>query len=116
MGGSVLSFIIEAKNWLNIARKEKRTSVVLNSLTQLENALYQKKVNFKDLSTSPEELRRLKVKACKNECLHWLMILRRRNSLHALRNFETNRLRGNLSYTETGTSRLEIRLKRFTAH
>ncbi|HOI60349.1 MAG TPA: hypothetical protein PKU93_03430 [Candidatus Pacearchaeota archaeon] len=116
MGGRMLDSLIEAKNWLDIARKEKGTSVILDSLSKLENALYEKKVNFEDLSTSPEEIRRLKAKTCKKECLHWLLVLRKRNSLHALRNFEMNRARGNLSYAETGTSNLEIALRKFTAH
>lgn len=111
-----MNYLAEAQNWLNIARKEESTHVILDSVSKLENALYQKKVNFEDLHTSPEEIRRLKVKAYKNECLHWLLVLRKRNSLHALRKFEMNRTKGNLSYNEIGTSNVEIALRKFTAH
>lgn len=106
---------MEAKKWLDMARKERSSQEILISLSNLENILYQGKIKFADVDTSIEEIRRLKAKAYKKECLHWLHVSKKKNSLYAIGRFEANRKEGGFSYGETGTSNLEMSVRKITA-
>jgi hypothetical protein len=110
-----LTAIIEARNWLESAKKERNSQGILNSLTNLENTLYKGKLTFGDINTGPREIRRLKEKAYKMECNHWLLTSKRNNNLEAIQKYEAYRKKGGFSYKATGTSQTEIKIRKFIA-
>jgi hypothetical protein len=110
-----MSHIVEAQNWLDLARKEQSALVILESLSKLENILYQKKIPFDDIKTSREEIRRLRVNAYKKECLHWLLVTKKKNSFYAIQKFEALRVAAGLTYAEAGTSKFEITIRKIIA-
>lgn len=104
-----------AKNWLELARTERNPEIILTSLFNLENILYKQKLDFNDVGTSIDEIKRLKTKAYKKECCYYAILLKKTNNKEVLKRFEVFRRKSNLSYKETGISQLDFRIKKLKA-
>lgn len=110
-----LDYRTEAEQYLLEARAGGSAVRILNSTKKLEEVLYQKKLKPIDVGTDYREIRGLKSKAYSHECLHWLRIIRRKNSFSAIQKFEEARIKGGLSYRKVGTSRLEMGMRKLFA-
>ena len=110
-----MDYKIEAQTYLIEARKGQTTSVVLHATQNLEKILYEKKLNPTEIGTNYSEIKGISKKAYKHDCLHWLRILRKKNSLSAIQKFENLRIVGGFSYADLGTSRFELIVRKIMA-
>lgn len=115
IGGNNMDYKMEAQTYLLEARGGQTTSNILHATQNLEKVLYEQRLNPTEIGTNYSEIRGISKKAYKHECLHWLRILRRKNSLSVIQKFENLRIAGKLSYADLGTSRIEIITRKIIA-